>query len=80
MAVGHRVSGASACLRAVRSHTTLDAGGHASTSASRPPYSEREAEVGSPTKTVLMTSSKSVILLNGFAQLGALVGADSLSD
>src|ERR1700722_6431664 len=26
-----------ACLRAVRSHTTLDAGGRASTSASRPP-------------------------------------------
>src|ERR1700722_6337035 len=28
------------------------------------PYSEREAEVGSPSKTVLMTPSKSVILLN----------------
>src|SRR3984957_13755085 len=28
------------------------------------PYSEREAEVGSPSKTVLMTPSKSVILLS----------------
>src|SRR5690349_15540484 len=42
-----------ACLRAVRSHATLDPGGRASTSASRPSYSEREAEVKSPSKTVL---------------------------
>src|SRR5689334_18701915 len=52
-----------ACLRAARSHATLDAGGHASTSASRPPYNEREAEVGSPSKTVLTGPSKGVILL-----------------
>jgi hypothetical protein len=32
-----------------------------------PPYSEREAEVGSPSRTVLIVPSKSVILLNSRA-------------
>ena len=32
--------------------------------ASRAPYSSREAEAGSPSKTVLSTSSESVILLS----------------
>ena len=36
-------------------------------SASRVPYSIREAEAGSPSKTVLLTPSKSVILLTGGA-------------
>ena len=52
-----------ACLRAVRRHATLAAGGRTSTSASRPPDSEREAEVGSPSKSVLIAPSKTVTTL-----------------